>query len=92
VSVSGTVTDASSSAPIASAVVAVQGNSATTGADGRYSISGLTAGSAKLTARHQRYQDFSQMVTLAGTTTVDVVMTPDPATAFTGDRARPAAR
>jgi len=85
VSVSGTVTDASSAAPIASAAVAVQGKSTTTGTDGRYTIADLTAGSAQLTAQHQGHQNFSQAVTLAGAMTVNVAMTPDPAAAYAGN-------
>ncbi|MBI2828359.1 MAG: carboxypeptidase regulatory-like domain-containing protein [Acidobacteria bacterium] len=64
-----------SRAPIASATVAIQGRSATTGADGRYTISDLTNGQAQLTAQHQGHRNFSQTLTLAGTTTFDVAMT-----------------
>ena len=57
-------------------IVAIQGKSAAAGADGRYSISDLSDGQATLTAQHQGHRNFTQAVTLAGTTTVNITMTP----------------
>lgn len=84
--VTGTVKDAVSNAPIASVAVAVQGKSATTAPDGTYNISGVTAGSASLTAQHQGHDNFTQAVTIAasGATTVNVSMTPSSAAALAG--------
>jgi hypothetical protein len=77
VTLSGTVTDAASGAAVSGAAVAISGKSATTGADGKYSIAGLSPGSATLTVQHQGHDNFSQSVTLSGTaTTVDVKLTP----------------
>ncbi len=70
------MTDVVSGAAIASVAVAIQGKSATTGADGQYSISDLTDGEATLTAQHQGHRNFTQAVTLAGATAGDVSMTP----------------
>lgn len=75
-SVTGTVTDVVSGAAIQGVTVAIQEKTATTGTDGRYSITGLTAGQATLTAKHQGHDNFSQAVSLAGATTVNVSMTP----------------
>lgn len=76
VTLSGAVTDNTTGAAIAGAAVAISGKSATTGADGRYSIAGLAAGAATLTVQHQGHNNFSQSVTLAGSaTTADVKMT-----------------
>jgi hypothetical protein len=76
VSLSGIVTDVVSGAAIQGVALAVQNKTATTGSDGRYSIAGLTAGQATLTATHQGHRNFSQNVTLAGSATVNVPMTP----------------
>jgi hypothetical protein len=77
VTLSGTVTDAASGAAISGAAVAIGGKNAATASDGKYSIAGLTAGSASLTVQHQGHNNFSQSVTLSGTTaTTDVKMTP----------------
>ena len=73
-SVTGVVKDAVSGAVIASATVAVQGKSATTGADGKFTISSVADGAATLTATHQGHRNFSQAVTIAGATTVNVTM------------------
>ena len=84
-SLAGLVTDASSGAPIAGVAVSVQGQNATTGADGRYSISSLTAGSASATAQHQGHRNFTQTVTLSGATTLNIAMTPAIAAGFVGN-------
>jgi len=74
-SLAGVVTDVVSGSPIAAATVTVQGKSATTGADGRYSITGLTDGAATVAASHQGHRNFTQNSTLAGSTTVNIAMT-----------------
>lgn len=71
----GTVTDATSGLPIASATVSVQGKSATTGNDGKYSIGDLSAGAATVTVQHQGHTNFSQPVTLTSATTTNITMT-----------------
>lgn len=75
-SLSGIVTDVVSNAPIRGVAVAVEDKTATTGSDGRYSLTGLTAGQATLTAKHQGHDNFSQNVTLAGAANVNIPMTP----------------
>jgi hypothetical protein len=75
-SLTGTVTDAVSNAPVSGAKVAVQGQSATTGADGKYTITGLTNGATTVTSQHQGHLNFSQSVTLSGATTTNIAMTP----------------
>ncbi len=75
-SITGLVTDAVSGAAVASVTVAIQGKSATTGSDGRYSISALTDGQATLTAQHQGHRNFTQAVTLSGATTTNITITP----------------
>jgi hypothetical protein len=74
-SLAGTVTEAVSGSPIASATVAVQGKTATTGSDGRYSITGITDGSSAVTAQHQGHRNFTQNTAISGATTVNIVMT-----------------
>ena len=75
-SLAGTVTDAVSGSAVASATVAVQGKSATTGADGRYSITGLTDGTSAVTSQHQGHRNFTQNTAVSGSTTLNIVMTP----------------
>src|SRR4029077_6406548 len=74
--VAGIVTDAVSGSPIPAVTVAIQGKNGTTGADGRYSITGLNDGQATVTAQHQGHSNFTQSVTLAGATAVNITMTP----------------
>ena len=81
---SGVVTDVVSGAPVTGAAVAVQGKTATTGSDGRYSITGLTAGQVTLTAQHQGHVNFSQNVTISGATTTNIPMTPSNAAKLAG--------
>lgn len=74
-SMAGTVTEAVAGSPISGATVAVQGKTATTGADGRYSIPGLTDGTSAVTAQHQGHRNFSQNTAISGSATVNIVMT-----------------
>lgn len=83
-SVAGAVTDVVSGLAVSGVVVAIQGKSVTTGSDGRYSLSGLTAGQSSLTAQHQGHVNFSQPVTLAATSTVNVGLTPSLAASGAG--------
>jgi Carboxypeptidase regulatory-like domain len=75
-SLAGTVTDVVSAAAVSGATVAVQGKTATTGADGKYSITGLSDGQATVTTQHQGHINFTQTVTLSGATTTNVGLTP----------------
>jgi len=86
VTLSGTVTDAVSAAVVSGAAVAIAGKTATTGSDGKYSITGLTAGSGTLALQHQGHINFTQTVTLSGTaTTTDVKLTPSLAAQGSGN-------
>ena len=80
----GTVTDNVSGAVISGAKVTVQSKSATTGNDGKYSISGLTDGQTSVTTQHQGHINNTKNVTLSGGTTLDVAMTPSAAAKLTG--------
>jgi hypothetical protein len=75
-SLTGTVTDATSTAALSGVAVAAQGKSATTAADGKYTLSDLTAGAATLTAQRQGHVNVSQSVTISGATTQNIAMTP----------------
>ena len=75
-SISGVVTDVISGAPVPGTAVAIQGKTVTTGSEGRYSITDLTAGPATLTGQHQGHITFSQNVTLSGATSTNIAMTP----------------
>ena len=83
-SISGLVSDVISGAPVPGASVAIQEKTATTGSDGRYSIAGLTAALAALTVQRQGYTNFSQNVTISGTTTTNVPLTPSNAARAAG--------
>jgi hypothetical protein len=87
--VSGVVTDTSTLAGVAvsGATVEIQGKSATTGADGRYSIGSLTAGAAPLTVTHQGHDTVTQSVTVVAgtTTTVNISMSRAFAAALAGN-------
>lgn len=81
--VSGTVR-ATGGQPLDAARVAVldgpnAGRSATTGADGRYTLAGLEPGGFTLATERAGYQPATQPVTLAGHQTADVVLLPLPA-------------
>jgi len=83
--VSGVVTDVVAGSPISGVSVGIQGKTATTGSDGRYSITGLTAGTTALTAQHQGHVNFTQNVTIASTTlTSDIRLTPSNAAKMNG--------
>ena len=84
-SLAGVVTDVVSGLAVSGVVVAVGGKSVTTGSDGRYSFTGLTAGQGSLTAQHQGHVNFSQPVTLAAATTVNVGLTPSLAASGAGN-------
>lgn len=78
-SISGVVADASTNAPIAGAMVAVQGTSltATSGADGKYAIAGITTTSFKLLVSATGYLTSTQNVALqqVGAATLDLKLT-----------------
>src|SRR5438552_8945794 len=81
----GTVTDVVSAAPISGVTVALQSKSTTTGADGKYSFTGITAGSASITAQHQGHVNFTQPVTLNGAGTLNIPLTPSLAVTGAGN-------
>lgn len=76
--VAGTVTDSSTGAPVAGATVSVAGKSATTGSDGKYSITGVTGGTYTLTVTATGYQSWSSSVTVVNgsTVTLNAALTP----------------
>ncbi len=79
---SGTVTDASTSKPIAGATVSAGTGSAVTDAGGAYAISGLAPGTYTATATASGYASQSASVTLTAgnTTTQNFVLAPNPGT------------
>lgn len=86
VTLTGLVRESGTNSLISGATVGVQGQTATTGADGRFTIgAGLTAGSTALSVSHQGHQNVSQTVTLAGATTQDVTLSAAPVAAFIGN-------
>ena len=84
-SLAGIVTDSVSGAPISGAKVTVQGKSATTGNDGKYSIANLTDGQASVTTQHQGHINSTKDVSLSNATTLDVAMTPSMAAKLAGN-------
>jgi len=74
----GTVTNASSGAPVAGATVSVAGKTATTASDGSYAISGIAGGAYTMTVSAAGYQTWSSTVTVTNgiTTTVNVALMP----------------
>ncbi len=81
-SLTGTVTDAGSSKPIAGATVTAGTASATTNSSGVYSISGLAPGTYTATATATGYtsQSASVTVTAGSTTTQNFALSPNPGT------------
>jgi len=79
---SGTVTDASTSKPVAGATVSAGTASATTDASGAYAITGLPPGTYTATATASGYASQSATVTLAAgtTTTQNFALAPNPGT------------
>jgi Carboxypeptidase regulatory-like domain len=76
-SVTGTVTDASTGDPIAGATVSTAGLSVTAGSDGKYTLSGLPAGTVSLTFSAYGYQSSTQTVTVTAsqTATLNISLT-----------------
>jgi iron complex outermembrane receptor protein len=74
--VRGHVTDAATQQPLAGVTVTIGSRAAPTQADGRYSISGVPAGTATVRARMIGYAPATQDVTIAGgdTVTVDLAL------------------
>ncbi len=85
VSLTGVVRESGTAAAIAGATVTVQNQSATTGADGRYLIEDLSAGSAQVRVTHQGHNTLTATVTLAGETTENLTMTRATNAAFVGN-------
>src|SRR6266851_3319947 len=79
---SGTVTDASTSRPIAGATVSAGTSSAVTDANGAYTIAGLAPGTYTATATASGYTSQSASVTLTAstTTTQNFALAPNPGT------------
>src|SRR5262245_58417765 len=75
--VRGRITDNATQQPISGVTVSVGGRSMLTQADGRYTLSGIPAGSDLLRARVIGYAEATQPVMLAGgdTVVVDVALT-----------------
>jgi hypothetical protein len=73
---SGTVTEATRATPVAGATVSVGSRQATTGADGRYELKGLSGGSVTLAVSAAGYEPFTQAVSVnAGANQRDVGLT-----------------
>ena len=78
-SLSGTVIDAVTRAPIAEAFVRVGNKGVATAADGKYSVSALTANAFTVKVTRWGYVDHEQIVTLAaGANQLDVALQPGP--------------
>ena len=74
-SVTGTVREQGSNAPIAGATVTIQSKSAMTSASGQYAVTDLTAGAnVELRVTHQGHTNVTQSVTIDGEETVNVTM------------------
>lgn len=63
--VTGTVTSSATGDPVAGARVAIGSTTATTGSDGRFELTGLTAGPASLEATASGFEDFEADVTVS---------------------------
>ena len=85
ISVSGTVREAVTNQPIAGATVTVQSKSATTVANGTYSITGLAEGQAVVTITHQGHTRIAQNIVVNGATTVNVTLPVEPKMAYNGN-------
>ena len=76
--IAGQVTDGALKAPLSQVTVRIDGtnSAAAANADGRYVLSGLAAGTYKVTARRVGYQPLTKEITLAGTerTTLDFAL------------------
>ena len=68
--VQGTVTDSSDNSPLEDVKVELEGSETTTGSDGNYSFTGITAGKHKIHAQISGYNNYDGEVTItAGETT-----------------------
>jgi hypothetical protein len=77
----GRITDASAGIPVAGVAVSVAdganaGRTASTGADGRYTLSEMVAGSFTLKTKRDGYDDFAQAVSISNYATIDVRLIP----------------
>ncbi len=76
--ITGKVASSAGGAMISGATVSCAGKTAVTGADGSYSLTGITAGQYTISASASGYQNSSQTVTVTGgqTKTVNFALTP----------------
>lgn len=75
--VSGTVMATATGDPVAGAEVSIGAATATTGADGRFELTGLTAGTATLRCTAPGFEDFEMQITVAsGGMTRDIMLKP----------------
>ena len=85
VSLTGVVRESGSNGTIAGATVTVQGQTATSGGTGGYTVSNLTSGNAEVRVTHQGHINVTQNVALSGTTTFDPQMPVEPRMAYNGN-------
>jgi TonB-linked SusC/RagA family outer membrane protein len=82
--VTGRVIDSESHQPLGQAVISVarRGGQTTTGADGRYALRGLAAGTYEITARRLGYAPETRTLTVAGDSSIsaDFALVPMPTT------------
>src|SRR5262249_9391825 len=79
--INGTVTDSSTNAPIAGAIVNYPGGTVTTDAGGAYTIANITSGSQTLVASADGYNSSPEQIVNVpanGTATVNIVLAPKP--------------
>ena len=77
-SVAGTVTSSATGDPVAGAEVSIGAATATTGADGRFELTGLAAGPATLRCAASGFQDFETNITVpSGGLDRDIALMPE---------------
>ena len=75
--VAGTVMTSATGDPVAGAEVSIGAATATTGADGRFELTGLAAGTATLRCTAPGFEDFEMNIMVpSGTLTRDILLTP----------------
>lgn len=85
VSLTGTVRETGSNSAISGATVTVQNKTATSAANGTYTVSDLTAGNAEVRVTHQGHVNVTQNVALSGATTLNPTMTVEPRLVYAGN-------
>jgi hypothetical protein len=85
VSLTGTVRETGTNNAIQGATITVQNKTATSAANGTFTVTDLTSGSAEVRVTHQGHVNLTQNVALSGSTTFNPTIVVEPRMVYSGD-------